>query len=172
MNENIVDMKKLDKTILLRLLSYTKPFIGYILLSFILLLLIVGLELVKPVLIGKAVDDIITDYNKDYRLVTSDVKGSTQIGDYVVIEDLEKYSQYEKATILYKDTEGAQFYLAIGMDKEIAKEFENDIVVKGEDGALYTEVSGSIYDLIEVNQEEIKSLRRIDISELKIISAI
>lgn len=54
------DMKNnYDKQILKRLLMYAKPHKLSIIFSLVLLLIVIGVELIRPIVLGKAVDDII-----------------------------------------------------------------------------------------------------------------
>ncbi len=54
---------KFEGNVLLRMLSYVKPYIGTMFVCLILVTLVTGLELYKPILIGDAIDEFITgDY--------------------------------------------------------------------------------------------------------------
>lgn len=58
--------KRHDIVIVNRLLKYAKPYSAWIALALFLVLGVVALELYRPVLIGTAVDDIITGYSGSY----------------------------------------------------------------------------------------------------------
>ncbi|BCJ96442.1 lipid A ABC transporter permease/ATP-binding protein [Anaerocolumna cellulosilytica] len=51
--------KESNKSVLLRLLAYAKPYWHWMLLAFLLVLCITGLELYRPVLVGDAIDEFI-----------------------------------------------------------------------------------------------------------------
>ena len=49
-----------------RLLTYVKPFWHYMAVSLLLVLLLTGLELYRPILVGDAIDDYISGYQYPY----------------------------------------------------------------------------------------------------------
>ncbi len=58
------EMKKgFDRELVKRLLGYTKGYRGYIALSLFLLIFVVGIELARPIIIGYAVDNVISVYD-------------------------------------------------------------------------------------------------------------
>ncbi len=52
-------MKSFDSSVLKRLLSYTRPYIGYLIMALVSSIIYVVLTLLGPVLIGRAIDCII-----------------------------------------------------------------------------------------------------------------
>lgn len=61
------DMKSgLDKHILGRLFGYAKKHYIAILISMVLLIAVVGVDLLRPLIVGYAIDDVITNYQKIY----------------------------------------------------------------------------------------------------------
>jgi len=61
-----VNNKRNDLVIVKRLLVYAKPYAAWIILALFLVIGVVALELYRPVLIGNAVDEIITGYSGSY----------------------------------------------------------------------------------------------------------
>ena len=59
-------MNKSSKSILSRILSFTKPYTAYLVLSMIFALVSVGLTLYAPILTGNAIDKIIEEKNVDF----------------------------------------------------------------------------------------------------------
>lgn len=58
--------KKEKKPVLKRMLSYTKPYLGYIIISFTAAVISVAMTLYAPVLVGRGVDFIISKDNVDF----------------------------------------------------------------------------------------------------------
>lgn len=89
------DQRGVDKQLLRRLLSYTKGYRKYIALSLFLLIFVVGVELARPFIIGMAVDDVISDYDK---VVTEEVEGETLYSQLVYNGETETYYLLDKIT--------------------------------------------------------------------------
>lgn len=90
----------------LRLFSYMKPYLKQMILSLVLVLLITGFELIRPILIGDAIDTYIEGYNQPYAVVEkSDVFFQ---GEYLSkdVSDANKFSQlvmYQNQYYYFKD---------------------------------------------------------------------
>ncbi len=72
--------KAYDAKLMRRLLVYAKPFIGWIVLSIILLLAITGIQLLRPYLLKIAIDDHMMSYNRPY--LVFDQKPSPEINGF------------------------------------------------------------------------------------------
>ncbi len=69
MNEELLETKY-SGNVFARLFAYVKPHIKTMILALVLVLTVTGIDLVKPVLIGNAIDDYIEGYDKPYVQVT------------------------------------------------------------------------------------------------------
>ena len=65
MHEELLETKY-EGNAFTRLLAYVKPHIGTMVLALALLLMVTGINLIKPILIGNAIDDHIEGYDKPY----------------------------------------------------------------------------------------------------------
>ena len=65
MNEELLETKY-SGNVFARLFAYVKPHIKTMILALVLVLIVTGIDLVKPVLIGNAIDDYIEGYDKPY----------------------------------------------------------------------------------------------------------
>lgn len=133
--------KAYDARLMRRLLTYAKPFTGWIALCVLLLFIITGLELVRPYLIKTAIDDHINAISRPY-LVTSVV----DCPDQGVIFDGQRYIRSDELdpSLLPPDTPRAQilqqknrYYLIPGAVPE---------------GATYT-IKPAEYGLVTVRAE-------------------
>lgn len=108
MTEENVDIEYTGN-IFSRLAAYVKPYIKQMVISLILVLLITGFELLKPVLIGDAIDLYIEGYNTPYGITeTSDLQFQ---GDYLT-KDLEKCTSFSQL-VMYQD----DYYYFKDLDK-------------------------------------------------------
>lgn len=64
-----------------RLLTYMKPFWHYVTLSLVLVLLLTGLELYRPILIGDAIDNYISGYQYPYLELGSEASNTSSSGN-------------------------------------------------------------------------------------------
>jgi ATP-binding cassette, subfamily B, multidrug efflux pump len=85
-NEEEILVKSYDSKLMKRLLSYAKPFKGYLLAVILLMLIGTGLDLLRPILIKNAIDNNINGYKKPYTIVTAPEKGSIRLWDSYVIQ--------------------------------------------------------------------------------------
>lgn len=108
MTEENVDIEYTGN-IFSRLAAYVKPYIKQMVISLILVLLITGFELLKPVLIGDAIDLYIEGYNTPYGITeTSDLQFE---GDYLT-KDLENCTSFSQL-VMYQD----DYYYFKDLDK-------------------------------------------------------
>ncbi len=56
----------IDRQLLKRLLGYARKHTMAITVSLLLLIIVVGIDLVRPIIIGRAVDEVIVNYAKVY----------------------------------------------------------------------------------------------------------
>lgn len=105
-----------------RLLSYIKPHRLTAVLAIILVLMVTALELYKPQLIGRAIDNYIEAYNKVYAQKAS---GTIKLTDLTLSSDLKDAEHYAEI-ILYEDN----YYLFSDLDRQTAEHFQE--LAKGE----------------------------------------
>jgi ATP-binding cassette subfamily B protein len=75
--------KESNKSVLLRLLAYAKPYWHWMLLAFLLVLCITGLELYRPILVGDAIDEFIGKGNFNGLKKTAVIYLLVLIGSFV-----------------------------------------------------------------------------------------
>lgn len=86
-------------SVMKRLLGYMKPYMKQVVLSIVLVLLITGFELLRPILIGDAIDTYIEGYNTPYAIVEN---SNLQFqGDYLS-KDLSEADLYAQL-LMYQD---------------------------------------------------------------------
>lgn len=149
-----MEEEKISKHVVRRLFSYMLPYTKQMILSILLVLLITGFELIKPVLIGDAIDTYIEGYNQPYAIVDQ--------------SDL-----YFKGQYLSKETQDASFYAQVILYQDHYYYFSNltkqDISLllsiyqkqtfyqKDEQTIQYQQYVG-----IQLNQNDLKILRQND----------
>ncbi len=141
------DMKEgFDRNIIRRLVSYTMGYQHYILLSFVLLILVIGIELARPIIVGVAVDDIISNY------------------DEIRIEETEGK---EMVTRLVIANDSSAYYLLEGIDSETYEAHFGSAKIISHDGqVMMMEFGEEVHELKVVSREELKDYRRLDLTRL------
>ena len=142
-------------SIMKRLMSYMKPYMKQMILSLVLVLLITGFELLRPILIGDAIDTYIEGYNTPYAVVgesdlsfqgdylSKDLTGADTFAQLVMFED-----QYYYFNDLTKKQSDELYELSKGAISP-EKTSENEIVLKG--------ITGK-----KLAADELKILRKIE----------
>lgn len=121
--EDKVVGKQYDSKLMNRLLKYARPYWKYLLLAMIMMMLVTGLELLRPYLLKVAIDDYITGYEKPmYEIdINDDYQGIVYSGkEYIRLDDLdenqvEALSSNPKVNIL---KEKGKYYIG-GIDEPI-----------------------------------------------------
>lgn len=148
-----------SKRIVRRLIKYIKPFWYSMAFSLIFVLLITGIDLYRPILIGDAIDLYINGFETPYAVVPSDMKNAFLYEE----EYISKYYEENEATeylkiLLFQD----QYYLISNINKEQLKQLSelidssgNEItdaihIVESPDTLIADEI------LITLNKEEIE----------------
>lgn len=114
--EDKVADKQYDSKLMSRLLKYARPYWKYLLLAMIMMILVTGLELIRPYLLKVAIDDYITGYEKPmYETDTKEEYQGLIFNDkkYIRLNDLdqsqiEKLDSYPKVNIV---KEKGEYYL-------------------------------------------------------------
>lgn len=160
---------KRDMYLFKRLMKYAKPYMLHIVISFLLLGVVVGVELIQPMLVAKAIDSIITKYDVPYSILSENdaplLDNTIDFNDKRFVKDpTDKYADNLKARIvLWKD----DYYFVEGLTNQ-----ELDALVDIEDDKLavidgkYVEISGKRFEFKKLNDSDIEILRKEDFSGL------
>jgi len=136
----------LDKNIIKRLLSYTKGYQMYIALSLVLLVFVIGVELARPIIVGHAVDDIISNY------------------DELRIEEVDGR---EKVSFLIISNDSSTYFLVDQLDREVFDaSYESKILISETDEQMVINLGGEEFSLQALSKDEIKDFRSNDFSTL------
>ncbi|MCG8539419.1 MAG: ABC transporter ATP-binding protein/permease [Clostridia bacterium] len=152
-----------------RLMKYAREYMLHIIISFILLGIVVGAELIQPVLVAKGIDSIITKYNTPYSIISKEedsfIENALYFNNKYLIKDgANRFPNSLKARIvLWED----DYYYIDGLTKlqlDILenKEKEGLFIVDGE----YIEIQGNRYLVKKLSERDLKLLRKSDFESL------
>ncbi len=133
-----------------RLLSYLKPHKWVMTIATLLVLLIIVVQLYRPIIIGNAIDDYINGYYSPYTFTTENASGAVAYQDLYLTRDFtsaEDGSYYQ--LFLYND----RYYMAENLTKEecsLLQEADNTLL------------SSYAADHTPLTKTELKELRRYD----------
>lgn len=165
MEEQLIKGKNEDIKIIKRLLQYAKPFIGWILIAFILVIGVVAIELYRPILIGSAVDELITNYKEPYSLINEPKLNTIKIGEHNVLADKGLDKGSKKGRIIYDDQYEPGYFFVTGLTYEEAIKLDRDRVKR--DGEKFTvHFNEKTVEVFPLTSEELKALRAEDINKL------
>ena len=117
MHEELLETKY-EGNAFTRLLAYVKPHIGTMVLALVLLLMVTGINLIKPILIGNAIDEYIEGYDIPYVYVEQDkAQAVVKAGHYhlYLSKEAEPGPDALYARLLYY---GEKYYLVKDLTKE------------------------------------------------------
>lgn len=168
--ENIHEEEKLaksyDSKLMLRLLSYTKPYWKYLAISIILLIFVTLADLARPYIIKVAIDNNISAVNEPmyvYNLNSSPIDGIEFDGkEYVRKSRFEDESLQSNQSISTLVKDNGTYYLVNG---DIKSDFDN-IEIIGQANNPTIKINETTYDSRSLSDEEYKEFREEDISEL------
>ncbi len=135
-----------------RLLSYLKPHKWTMAIVSVVVLLIIVVELYRPIIIGDAIDEYINGYYHPYVETTADANGAVQYGDVWLTRDFDSdqdYSQYYQI-ILYDDN----YYMLSGLSYEETKALE---AAGADELSVYVQTGAD-----KLEEGQLKELRRYD----------
>ncbi len=164
MDDIFIEDKKRGRDLYLfrRLMTYARPYWLHIVLSFLLLGIVVGVELLQPVLVAKGIDSIITRYDVPYSIVddrdVSILENKILLDDTVLVKDPNnKFSSNLKARIILSNNE---YYFIQGLTNS-ELEILDTLEKKGIDviNNEYVDINGKNFLVKRLNIEEIKELR-------------
>lgn len=146
-----------------RLMTYLKPHKLAAGFSLIIVLVLIALELYRPMIIADAIDDYINAYYEPYGVVSEDKAD-------VVYEGIPLSKQYDESTThefyqvyLWKDN----YYLFHYEDGSLAKEFQRADKATLQGQTIILKVKGQAYEGKKMTEKEIKILRKRDLSGIK-----
>ena len=102
--------KNQDSKNLARLMRYAKPYFWHLAACVLMLTVIVTSDLAQPVIIGRAVDDLINHYDKSYRIAQPQEEAKYEVGEYRMnpVDPEEITAEGSYAVMLYIED---QYYL-------------------------------------------------------------
>ena len=157
-----------------RLLRYAKPYVHLIIVVFVLVLAITGFELLRPVLVGDAIDTYIDGYDIPYVQVEEGSKGAVSYhGIYLSKEGGDSDSYYQ--LFLYKDN----YYMFEDVDQRVQKALKDSSeelvksvqVMQGEQSIGVT-IEGNEYTGTLMNRDELKLVRKGDLAGIQRIAIV
>lgn len=139
LHEDKVIGKQYDSKLMKRLLKYAKPYWKYLLIAMIMMILVTGLELLRPYLLKIAIDEYITGYEKSmYELEINDNYAGVIFNgkEYVRLDDLSETQRQSlntsRAVDIVKEN-GKYYFGTVGAD------LENRIILDNESYSLFRE---------------------------------
>lgn len=170
--DETLEVRKYDSGLMRRSLEYAKPYWGWFALAIGLLLGITALELIRPLLVGKAIDDYINGYDMVYSMV-EDSESFTIQGYSLLPDPTNYYQDVPKARIIY----GKEKYFLIPhlSQKEVEtiaslEQGEASFVFETQEGQNWIQLNGKSFLTIPLQREDMKVLRKKDFTGLLKIS--
>lgn len=152
-----------------RLFSYMKPHIKVILVCFALILIITGLDLVRPMLIARAIDTYIEGYDREYAYVSKDDAQVEYDGLYLSKDYEEGSADTFALMVYYNDCYYFFKNLTEGEKDELITIASGTIENASGDESVLT-IKGTDYTGALLDKSELSVLRANDISGIKIIA--
>ncbi len=154
----------IDRQLLKRLLGYARKHYLAITVSLLLLVIVVGIDLVRPIIIGRAVDEVIVNYAKVY----SEIEGLeeavvVQEGIYLYEDEGNDYPDAPKAMLVYGN-EG--YYLVQNLTYDEAASLKKDAHIEAAQDGYIAVKEGQSYPALAMSKEDMGALRANDFSTL------
>lgn len=174
--------KSMKGNVLRRLLRYAKPYWYTIIIVFALVLAITGFDLLRPVLVGDAIDDYIDGYNRPYVQVDADSNGAVSYRGIYLSKDGVKNASANKQNyyqmFLYED----KYYMFDNVDSKVQKnlmESSKELVESvqmshgtQDDEFIKVTIEGKEYTGTLLSKDELKLVRKGDFDGIKKIAVI
>ena len=166
--------KSMKGNVLGRLLRYAKPYVHLIIVVFVLVLAITGFELLRPVLVGDAIDTYIDGYDIPYVQVEEGSKGAVSYhGIYLSKDGGDSDSYYQ--LFLYKDS----YYMFEDVDqgvqkalKDSSEELVKSVKVMQGEQTIGVTIEGNEYTGTLMNRDELKLVRKGDLAGIQRIAIV
>jgi ATP-binding cassette, subfamily B, multidrug efflux pump len=167
--------KSMKGNVLRRLLRYAKPYWHLITVVFVLVLAITGFDLLRPILVGDAIDDYIDGYDCPYVQVDADSKGAVSYrGIYLSKDGVKKDSsnvneQRYYQMFLYND----KYYMFEDVDSKVQKTLMDstkelvESVQTDRKESIQITIGGKDYTGTLLNKDELKLVRKGDFDGIK-----
>ncbi len=145
-----------------RLLNYLKPHKWTMSIVSIVVLLIIVVELYRPIIIGDAIDEYINGYYHPYVETTVDGAGAVKYGNTYITRDFDEDKTYDSyyQIVLYKD----DYYMVSDITWD-----ECEVLQQAGEKEIAAYID-TVAD--ELNSEELKELRKYDFSGILMAAAI
>lgn len=185
--------KSMKGNVLRRLLRYAKPYWHFIMVVFILVLAITGFDLLRPILVGDAIDDYIDGYNRPYVQVDVGSEGAVSYREIYLSKDgvkqdssdtnEQRYYQmflYDDNYYMFEDIDSKAQKVLEESTKELVESVQvnsesqrNEITKEtNETGYIEVTIDGKEYTGTLLNKDELKLVRRSDFTGIKKIVVI
>lgn len=166
--------KSMKGNVLGRLLRYAKPYVHLIIVVFVLVLAITGFELLRPILVGDAIDTYIDGYDIPYVQVEEGSKGAVSYhGIYLSKDGGDSDSYYQ--LFLYKDN----YYMFEDVNQTVQKtlldsseELVESVQVMQEGQSIGVTIEGNEYTGSLLNKDELKLVRKSDLAGIQRIAIV
>lgn len=160
--EEDLDNKKIfDIPLLKRLLKYSIPYLSLMILALIILSLIMALELIKPIVIGKTIDKFISGYADTLAIFETKQFDSILFNDKYYIKDNNRYANVPKAKIVYFND---KYYLFNNLSDNEVKEVDKPEYLTTDKDELIYKSSGKTIKALLLSKNNLKILRKKDYS--------
>ena len=146
-----------------RLLNYLKPHRWTMAVVSVIVLLIIVVELYRPIIIGDAIDEYIKGYYHPYVETADQTDGAVRYGDIWLTRDFDESMEYDSyyQIVLYND----DYYMLSGLTEEECEIFENA------DEKMLSEYIAS-NGVEKLNKDDMKELRKYDFSGILMAAAV
>ena len=152
LNQEEAVVKEYDSKLMKRLLLFAKPFTKYFILIILLIAVVTGVKLVKPLLIKTAIDDYINGYKKPYTILNISTPDSVKIGDKYIVKG--STLSGTPASIVFNDK---SYYLVEGVvNHGKPYKLDNNMLTQGDKS----------FNVSKLTAAELRVLRKDDASGL------
>lgn len=156
--------KAYDSRLMKRLLSYARPFWGWMVIAIFLLLVITGTELVRPYLVKMAIDNYITAYDRPLIAVKDKIIPGREVIKFRGLELIrENYTDHPLPGERYQLIQEKGDYILI---HGVIDRKGDYTVIKSGDNYTFISPEGIKFPGTKVTREELKELRKGDIKGL------
>lgn len=149
LNQEEAIVKEYDSKLMKRLLLFAKPFTKYFILIILLIAIVTGIKLLRPILIKTAIDDYMNGYRKPYTILKESLPESIRIGNKYIVRG--SNSSGTPASIV---ASGKTYYLVDGaVNHNKPYNVKDSILTQGD----------KKYTVSIISPNELKILRRADV---------
>jgi ATP-binding cassette subfamily B protein len=172
--KHINKQKTFKVNVLKRLLKYIKPCWKTMVLSFLLVLFITGLELYRPVLIGGAIDQYINGYSQPYAEVGEYSKDAIFYNNKYISKTFPSTTKNNLLQLIIYDN---KYYLFDDLDLNeqiILKKFDESVIhdIVPTESVLKLNINNETLTGTLMHKDDLKILRTGDFSGIKFVSLI